>query len=204
MTGFVKIALQAPFNRRIASKVCLKEDEMKLRSGIVGLVLLAALFVSAQNVKTDYDHNYNFSRLHSFAVKVGTAWGNTEMQNHAVEAITKQLIARGWTQAEEASCDALVVLNGATKTAQTFQAFYSTLPHYSWQNVGAPLLADSDAYEYSVGTLVVDVFDAKTRRVVFRGVGEDTLSGDPGKVSSRIDQATRKMFEDFPPGHKGG
>jgi len=204
MTNIGKTGLPAGWNQRIAAKACLKEKEMKLRSGIVGSVLLAALFVSAQNVKTDYDRNYNFSQLHTFAVKVGAAWGNAEAQNHALEAITRQLTAKGWTQADEATCDALVVLNGATKTSQTFQAFYSALPHYSWQNVGAPLLADNDAYEYSVGTLVVDIFDAKTRRVVFRGVGEETLSGEPAKTSGRIDQAAKKMFEDFPPGQKGG
>ncbi len=172
---------------------------MKLRSGMVGAVLLAALFVSAQNVKTDHDRNYKFSQLHTFAVKVGTAWGNTEAQNHAVEAITRQLTAKGWSQADESSCDALVVLHGATKTAQTFQAFYSALPHYSWQNVGAPLLADSDAYEYSAGTLVVDIFEARTRRAVFRAVGEGELSGSPENSAARIDKATRKMFSDFPP-----
>lgn len=172
---------------------------MKLRSGIVCTVLLAALFVTAQNVKTDYDRNYDFSKLHTFAVKVGTAWGNTEAQNHAVEAITKELTAKGWTQADASACDALVVLHGATQKAQTFQAFYSALPLYSWQNVGAPLLANSDAYEYNAGTLLVDIFDAKTKRVVFRAVGEDELSGSSG----RLDQATKKMFDAFPPGHKG-
>ena len=176
---------------------------MKLRSAFIGSVLLAALLVSAQNVKTDYDHGYDFSRMHTFAIKIGAAWGNTAEQDQAKDAIAKQLTAKGWVQTDESNCDALVVLHGATAKAQTFQAFYSALPHYSWQNVGAPALADSDAYEYGSGTLVVDIFDAKTRRVVFRAVGEDELSGEPEKAAGRIDQASEKMFKDFPPRKTG-
>lgn len=199
MTRFGKIALQSPFNRRIAAKVCLKEDEMKLRSGIIGSVLLAALFVSAQTVKTDYDRNFNFSQLHTFAIKIGTAWGDPAAQDHAKEAIARQLTAKGWAQTDEATCDAIVVLHGATKTAQTFQAFYTALPNYGWHNVGAPLLANSDTYEYNAGTLVVDIFASKTKRAVFRAVGEGELSGSPENSAARIDKATQKMFSDFPP-----
>lgn len=185
-------------NKRIAAKAFMKEGEMKLRSGMAGAVLLAALLVSAQNVKTDFDPKYDFSQLRTFAINIGTAWGNPAAQEHAREAIARQLVSKGWTQGDQETCDALVVLHGATQKAQTFQAFYGALPHYGWHTVGAPLLADSDAYEYNVGTLVVDIFD-RNKRAVFRAVGEDALSGDPGKSSERIDKVTEKMLRNFPP-----
>jgi Domain of unknown function (DUF4136) len=191
---------QAGLNKRIAARVCVKEGEMKLRSGLAGAVLLAALFVSAQSVKTDYDEKFDFAQLHTFAVTIGTAWGDTASQQHVKQAITRQLTAKGWAEADEASADALVVVHGATQTAQTFKAFYQALPFYSWQNVGAPGLADSDSFEYKAGTLVVDIFAAKSKQAVFRGVGEGELSGDPGK----IDKGTEKMFSNFPPKHKTG
>jgi uncharacterized protein DUF4136 len=172
---------------------------MKLRSGIAGVVLLAALSVSSQTVKTTYDSKFDFSQLHTFAVKIGAAWGDAAAQQHVKEAITRELTAKGWTEADESTCDALVIVNGATQQAQTFPAFYSALPHYSYQNVGAPGLADSDHYEYKPGTLVVDVFAAKKKLAVFRAVGEGVLPGDPAK----IDKATKKMFSGFPPKHGG-
>jgi uncharacterized protein DUF4136 len=173
---------------------------MKLRSGLAGAVLLTALLVSAETVKTTYDQNFDFSQLHTFAVKIGTAWGNTGSEQQVKQAITRALTAKGWTEADEASCDALVVLHGANPQAQTFQAFYSTLPYYGWHNVGAPGLADSDHFEYHPGTLVVDIFAAKSKRAVFRGVGEGELSGDS---TGKIDKATKKMFNNFPPKHGG-
>jgi uncharacterized protein DUF4136 len=204
MTDFSPNTLQAGMNKRIAARVCVKEGEMKLRSGLAGAVLLAALFVSAQTVKTEYDEKFDFSQLHTFAVKIGTAWGDTASQEHVKQAITRQLTAKGWTEADESSADALVVVHGATQTAQTFRAFYNALPFYSWQNVGAPGLAKSDSYEYNAGTLVVDIFAAKSKEVVFRGVGEGELSGDPGKTAGKIDKGTEKMFSNFPPKHKSG
>ncbi|HET7871475.1 MAG TPA: DUF4136 domain-containing protein [Terriglobales bacterium] len=168
---------------------------MKLRSGVASALLLTALLLSSQTVKTTYDPKFDFSQIHTFAVKIGTEWGDAGSQQHVKEAITRDLTAKGWTQADEATCDALVVLHGANQKAQTFQAFYTALPYYGWHTVGAPGLADSDHFEYHAGTLVVDIFAAKSKRAIFRAVGEGELSGDPGK----IDKATQKMFSNFPP-----
>jgi hypothetical protein len=161
---------------------------------------MTALVVSAQTVKTTHDDKFDFAQIHTFAIKIGTPFEDPSTQQHVTEGITRELTAKGWTQADEASCDALVVLHGASQQAQTFQAFYSTLPHYNWQDVGAPGLADSDHYEYKAGTLVVDIFAAKSKRAVFRAVGEGELTGEN---AGKIDKATKKMFKNFPP-KKGG
>jgi hypothetical protein len=51
---------------------------------------------------------------------------------------------------------------------------------------------------YTVGTLVVDLFDMVTKRVVCRGVGTDTLSEKPAKNEKKIEKVVDKMFEKFP------
>ena len=173
---------------------------MKLRSGLASVVLLSALFVSSQTVKTTYDQKFDFSQIHTFAVKIGTPWGNTGSEQQVEQAIARALSAKGWTQADEGTSDALVVLHGANPQAQTFQAFYSALPYYGWHNVGAPGLADSDHFEYKPGTLLVDIFATKSKRAIFRGVAEGELSGEN---TGKIDKATKKMFNNFPPKHGG-
>ena len=53
--------------------------------------------------------------------------------------------------------------------------------------------------EYTVGTLVVDMFDAKTKNLVFRGTAEDEISDNPEKNTKRLEKASTKMFKNFPP-----
>ncbi len=50
-----------------------------------------------------------------------------------------------------------------------------------------------------MGTLVVDMFDAKTKNLVFRGIAEDELSDNPEKNKKKLEKASTKMFKEFPP-----
>jgi hypothetical protein len=56
--------------------------------------------------------------------------------------------------------------------------------------------------EYTVGTLVVDMFDAKSKNLVFRGTAEDEISDNAEKNKKRLEKAATKMFKNFPPAAK--
>ena len=51
-----------------------------------------------------------------------------------------------------------------------------------------------------MGTLVVDIFDAKTKSLMFRGTAQDEISDKPEKNIKKIAKASDKMFKEFPPG----
>ena len=51
-----------------------------------------------------------------------------------------------------------------------------------------------------MGTLVVDLYDAHTRQMVWRGVATDSVSDKPQKNTPRINKALQKMFAKYPPG----
>jgi hypothetical protein len=53
--------------------------------------------------------------------------------------------------------------------------------------------------KYNVGTLVVDMWDANAKRLVWRATASSTLSTDPQKNAKKINEATEKLFKDFPP-----
>jgi len=178
----------------------MKEKEMKFRFGIVGAVLLTALLASAQKVETDYDHQYDFSRLHTFTVKFGSVWNNPLQQERAKEDIVRQLEAKGWTPApDDASADAVVVIHGATQNEKSLDTWYSG-GGWGW----GPGMATTTVNTVRVGTMVVDVFDAKTKKLVFRGKASDDISDKPEKNAKKIDKAVEKMFKDFPPKPKNG
>ena len=176
-----------------------------VRLGIFTTVIFAGMLLTAQDVKTDYDHSFDFSQLHTFAVKIGTSWGNPLTENRAKTAVSNELVKRGWTQAtDEASADALVVIHGATQNKQSLNTFYSGggWGGYGWGGWGMPGTATTTVSDYKVGTMVVDIFDAKNKKLVFRGVGEDEVSDKPDKNTKKLDKAAEKMFKNFPPGAK--
>jgi hypothetical protein len=53
--------------------------------------------------------------------------------------------------------------------------------------------------EYTVGTMVLDIFDAKTKQLLWRGIGSDELDDKADKNQKKIAKATEKMFKNFPP-----
>jgi hypothetical protein len=51
---------------------------------------------------------------------------------------------------------------------------------------------------YLKGTVIVDLFDAKTKKLVWRGSASETVSDNPRKNADRVDKAIGRMFgEDF-------
>ena len=179
----------------------------KATLSIVGVFLMMfAGAAFAQDVNTDYDKAFDFKTLKTFSVKVGTAWGNPLGEKRVQSEIEAGLAKRGWTKApDDASADALVVLHGATedkKDLNTFYSGYSGYGGYGWGGWGGMSTAHTTVHEYRVGTLVVDIFDAKSKALVFRGIAQDELSDKPEKNQKKAQKAAEKMFKDFPPGSK--
>ena len=50
--------------------------------------------------------------------------------------------------------------------------------------------------------LVVDMFEAKSKNLVFRGTAESEVSDNANKNASRLEKASTKMFKNFPPAKK--
>lgn len=55
--------------------------------------------------------------------------------------------------------------------------------------------------EQEVGTILIDVLDARTKRLIWRGWAQtsvDGVLGDPQKVEDRVTKAVSRMFKRFP------
>ena len=77
---------------------------------------------------------------------------------------------------------------------------------HSRRHSGPPSHGTSTTTEqvYEVGTLVVDLFDTNTKRLLWRGSASDTLSAKSGKNIKNLDRDVAKMFERFPPQTRKG
>ena len=59
-------------------------------------------------------------------------------------------------------------------------------------------MATTHLETYVVGTLVVDLFDSRTKRVIFRGWAADALPDNAKKETKPLDKDIEKLFKDFP------
>ena len=158
----------------------------------------------AQDVKVDYDKAADFTKYKTFAIKLGTSWNNPLSEKRVLAEIQQGLTEKGWTATtDDAKADAVVVLHGATEKQKSLNTFYSGgYGGYGWRGGwgGGMSSSTTTVDEYTVGTLVVDIFDSKSKQLVYRGTATDELSNKPEKNAKKLAKASDKLFKDFPPG----
>jgi hypothetical protein len=175
------------------------------RFAIAAALSLLGATAFAQDVKTDFDKAADFTAIKTFSMKLGTSWGNQIGEKRVMDEFEQTLVEKGWKKVD-ANPDALVVVHGASQTKRSLNTFYSGggyggYGYRGWGGAGMGMgTATTTESEYTVGTLVVDIFNAKTKALMFRGTASDEISDKPEKNVKKIEKASSKMFKEFPPG----
>jgi Domain of unknown function (DUF4136) len=168
---------------------------------LLGMMLLFGSKSSAQQVKTDYDRGANFGQYKTYSweqVKTKDALDVDRIKT----AVNAALAAKGWTQVESGG-DVSIVAIEITRNQQTLNTFYDGMGGgWGWRRFGGGGFgeATTTTETYKVGTLLVDLFDAKTKQLIWRGTSSDTLSNNSDKNIKNLDKGVDKMFKHFPPG----
>ena len=167
---------------------------------VLVVALLAACVMLFADVKTDYSHSTDFSKFKTYSwIKVQA--GNDLWQDRIGRDIDAALQSRGWSKSESGG-DAGVAAFGATKNQQTLQTFYDGIGG-RWFWGGFDTTATTTVVNTPVGMLVVDIFDNQTKKLVWRGMADRTLSGDPEKNEKKLKDDVEDMFKHFPPKSRG-
>jgi hypothetical protein len=58
--------------------------------------------------------------------------------------------------------------------------------------------ATTTVHEYLVGTLVLDIFDGKSKNLIWRGIAQDELSDKADKNAKKRAKAMEKLFKASP------
>lgn len=172
-----------------------------LRSVIAASLLMIPALAAAQDVKIDFDKAFDFSTVKTYSITIGTKWGNDLSERRVLAEFDEEIAAKGWKKVAD-NANVQVVLHGATQTKRNASTFYSGMGGYGYRGFGGMGTASTVVNEYMVGMLVVDMFEAKSKNLVFRGTAEDEISDNPNKNKSRLEKASSKMFKNFPPAAK--
>src|SRR5207344_1348107 len=130
--------------------------------------------------------------VRTYSIKIGTTWGNDLSQRRVLTEFDEAIAGKGWTKVAEGEADLQVILHGATQTKHNVNTFYSGMGGgYRYGGMGMGMgSAQTVVSEYRVGTLVVDMFAAPSKNLVFRGIAEDELSDNPDKNQKKLEKAS--------------
>jgi hypothetical protein len=176
---------------------------MKLQRAVfilTGMLFLFAAKSPAQQVKTDYDRSANFAQYKTYSwehVKAKDPLDVDRIKN----AVNADLAGKGWSQVESGG-DVSIVAVEITREQQTLDTFYNGIGGgWGWRRFGGggfgEAITTTDTYK--VGTVVVDLFDTKTKQLIWRGAATGTLSNNSDKNIKNLDKGVDKMFKHFPP-----
>ena len=160
---------------------------------IMGIVFLAEGALLADRVRTDYDHRVDFSKYRTFMWIKEAKPDAPFMKDRIMQAVNRQLEARGLKLVEEGA-DLAVGAHLATDERRTWETYYSG-GGWRWGGGGWSRTVERT---YDVGTLTVDLFDARSKRILWQGVARRNLSSRPERQTRRFERQIERMFRDFP------
>ena len=170
----------------------------------IAAVMIPTL-AAAQKTSYDYDKSANFASFRTYALKDGTKVGQELIDTRIVAAIETELAAKGLTKSD--TPDVFVVYHVAfdkEKDISTFSSGYGGGygPYgWGWGGGWAGGTSTTQVRDILIGTLVIDMADAKKGQIAWRGMGvkEVNTQAKPDKRDKSINNAVKKIFKNYPP-----
>jgi len=162
--------------------------------------LLVTVFVTcgalAERVSVGWDSAASFAGYTTYAWETGTPVQNPFVHRRITDAIDRQLVEKGFQKIDVDQNPDLIVVYW---TAATETPLNSMHPGEGWRWVGM----DSMTVEnIAAGQLLVQIGDARTKRLLWMGTASSTVSGNIDQSIHSIDSDVAQMFRMFPPPKK--
>lgn len=157
------------------------------------LVLTASGGV-AQEVTLDYDHDADFAQYKTFGWSLAQVPAKNPA-NHVriTRAVEAHLAPRGVTLATDGDPDLTLTYSG--KVGEKVKVTSKSAGSY-WEPTN--LRTTVDVGKVKAGTLILEMADAHTKDVVWRGVAT-TVGVRPDMMEEEITAAVKKLLEGYPP-----
>jgi hypothetical protein len=164
---------------------------------VLAATLILSACVSTPTVTTDRNPLASFSSYRTYTWLTKPDNMAPLMQQRMVDRVEEQLQKLGWTQSENA--DVAIAAHAVLTQQQTLDTMYSAPAYrgWGWSGWGGGS-STTTVRTYNVGTLIIDMFDTKTRQGIWRGTASGTLSSSPDTRSEKVRIGVEKMFENFP------
>ena len=168
------------------------------------LVCCLPIALGAQKISVNYIKTVDFSQYQTYAFLERT-YPKPVVAMGVTGAIDDQLRKKGLTPTGK-NPDLVVTFYGSSETDMslpaddpTYAAYGGMAPmDWNFWYAGANPTAGAAIY-FQKGTLDVDILDAHTRKLVWRGTAKGAFVRNQKALIDVINKATEKLFKDFPP-----
>ncbi len=165
------------------------------------MLILLLTSCSTVDVTIDYDTKYHFLAMKTYTMQADANKSTDSLTTERIDsAIQMVLKSKGYKHLAAGSDVAVsFYLSSQTITQNDSSAQFTTMVPYRRFGMAMSVPIDSTR-TYDEGKLVVDVVDVKTDRLIWRGIGKDTLRSfsTPQKKTEYINGAIEEIMKKFP------
>jgi hypothetical protein len=180
---------------------------MKKTLGLLIILGLAATPALAQKVNIDYAHDYDFSGPETFQY-VNTEESNADnpMMADRIESMIKAKMKAGGATEVTENPDLFITYHITTEqqTSYTTTSFgyggygggwggYGRYGYGGYGGMGGMGTSSTTARNYTVGTLIIDAYEASEKKMIWRATGEVTVKDKPEKQIKQVEKILTKI-----------
>jgi broad specificity polyphosphatase/5'/3'-nucleotidase SurE len=173
----------------------------------IAKMLAAALFAAvagapaiAQSLTVDYDQTVNFNKFRTYTWDKVHAT-DPSVEERLVSAANRDLSAHYMTEISSGG-EITITAVEATQDKEEFSTFYDGLGDFSWQRPwgsGGFLDNASSVQDIPVDSLVIDMYDTKTHKLLWRGTVAEPVAKSEDKNDQLVDKAVSELIAKYPP-----
>ena len=168
-------------------------------------ILTIVLFFSACStleVSSDYKEDYDFSKVKTFAVVHKQKENENSLVIDRITSAIKEALTQKGLKAVDAKKADLVFLFHLNVTNKT--DIYTDYQMVGYGRFGGAVIATPRSYNYDEGKLIIDGYDPKLNKVVFRVVAVDEIKDQktPKEGKKYINETIKEVLKTFPPKEK--
>ncbi len=183
----------------------------------IRLALLALMLAGAglaQKVQFNFDHEADFSAYKTYRwVDIEEGEQVDEITDRQIRAaLDTELATKGLTKTESEDANLYIGYQVALSSERGFTSYSSdwgygpTWRRGGWGGSGGfgGGMTTGQTSTIPVGTIDLDIYDAKAKRLVWRGIASKTLTrtSNPKKRDKRLAKGARKLLKNYPPPQK--
>jgi hypothetical protein len=174
--------------------------------------LCLAGFALAQDVKFNFDPNADFTKYKSYRWEKNPKSMDVDelTLGQLARGFDAELAKKGLTRKDSGDTDLVIVFQLAASQEKQMTTFdtggYGYGPGWrgGWYGGGMGGMSTTTTSTINIGTVVLDMYDAKAKQLVWRGMASKTIDdkAKPDKRQKNINKAAEKMLKNYPPKKK--
>ena len=179
-------------------------------------LMLVAGAARAQDVSVDFDRNIDFASFSTYSWASGVPAKNPLIDRQIRLSIEGRLLEKGLRGTEEGGELNIMYIAAVGQELEVATANWVATGNWMSQ-ARTGFSVRSQMWDVQVGTLIVCIFDATGKNLLWRGTAKTVLeersrnmdvkqaaAEDAAKVEKKIRKAVEKMFKKYPRARAGG